>query len=446
MNKFLRISLVALLTLVSAFSFADTTVTFKAGTDKFGTAAAKNVSGTKDGVSFSVTGSTGNTDANFSGKDYRIYKNATFTVSVAAGNVIKKIEMTSTAASGQYSLANVTDLAGFSYTEKNGTWEGSAQSVAFTAKEQFRLATFTVTFGAGTGTSKKSAGLSFSETRISMDKGSVSTFKAPTFTKATTAAVTFTTTGHGVATVAEDGTISLTGSVGKDTIKASSPENDDYYAGSASVTVDIYSLDIYKKATAIKDGGKYIMGFPIANTDSVFYAYPISASNTHGYLYGTKVKASENGEISVRSDYDDTFTFKADEQGDESDYNIVQPDGRMLYLKGTYASFNVDKAPTSGHVWTVTLDETTGEATIQNKTNSKYIIGTIYEGKYEFKVDATLSTKPVLYVLDDVSTKIDGVETRKAVDNAAIYNLAGQRVSKAYKGVVIKNGKKYIVR
>ena len=63
-----------------------------------------------------------------------------------------------------------------------------------------------------------------------------------------------------------------------------------------------------------------------------------------------------------------------------------------------------------------------------------------------FKVDAKLSTKPVIYVLDDVSTKIDGVQTRKTVANDAIYNLAGQRVSKTYKGMVIKNGKKYIAR
>ena len=30
--------------------------------------------------------------------------------------------------------------------------------------------------------------------------------------------------------------------------------------------------------------------------------------------------------------------------------------------------------------------------------------------------------------------------------NAAIYNLAGQRVNKAYKGIVVKEGKKYIAK
>ena len=45
-----------------------------------------------------------------------------------------------------------------------------------------------------------------------------------------------------------------------------------------------------------------------------------------------------------------------------------------------------------------------------------------------------------------MSTGIEGVEAHKAAAGEAIYNLAGQRVSKAYKGVVVKNGRKYIAR
>ena len=32
----------------------------------------------------------------------------------------------------------------------------------------------------------------------------------------------------------------------------------------------------------------------------------------------------------------------------------------------------------------------------------------------------------------------------KVINNGAIYNLAGQKVNENYKGIVIKNGKKYI--
>jgi hypothetical protein len=41
------------------------------------------------------------------------------------------------------------------------------------------------------------------------------------------------------------------------------------------------------------------------------------------------------------------------------------------------------------------------------------------------------------------STGINTVKTVRIADGA-IYNLAGQKVSESYKGVVIKNGRKYV--
>ena len=42
------------------------------------------------------------------------------------------------------------------------------------------------------------------------------------------------------------------------------------------------------------------------------------------------------------------------------------------------------------------------------------------------------------------STGIDGITVDAADENAPIYNLAGQRVTKATKGILIQNGKKFI--
>ena len=47
-------------------------------------------------------------------------------------------------------------------------------------------------------------------------------------------------------------------------------------------------------------------------------------------------------------------------------------------------------------------------------------------------------------VFDVVSTGINAVRSEVENENAPIYNLAGQRVDKSYKGVVIQNGKKFI--
>ena len=50
-----------------------------------------------------------------------------------------------------------------------------------------------------------------------------------------------------------------------------------------------------------------------------------------------------------------------------------------------------------------------------------------------------------LNFIDGEATGINGVNAEAAADGA-IYNLAGQKVSAAYKGIVIKNGKKYLVK
>ncbi len=49
------------------------------------------------------------------------------------------------------------------------------------------------------------------------------------------------------------------------------------------------------------------------------------------------------------------------------------------------------------------------------------------------------------FTLDLSGTGINGIEAADS-ENAPIYNLAGQKVSKAVKGVYIQNGKKYMVK
>ena len=61
------------------------------------------------------------------------------------------------------------------------------------------------------------------------------------------------------------------------------------------------------------------------------------------------------------------------------------------------------------------------------------------------KVDEVSEAKGRILFADgyDEATGIKGIAT-DAADDAAIYNVAGQRVNAAYKGIVIKNGKKYL--
>lgn len=52
----------------------------------------------------------------------------------------------------------------------------------------------------------------------------------------------------------------------------------------------------------------------------------------------------------------------------------------------------------------------------------------------------------VIYEVKDLGTSVNAIEIAKPVQNDVIYNLAGQKVDAGYKGIVIKNGKKIVVK
>lgn len=67
-------------------------------------------------------------------------------------------------------------------------------------------------------------------------------------------------------------------------------------------------------------------------------------------------------------------------------------------------------------------------------------------GKGYLQLTGNTAAAPVFYSINigGGTTAIGQVEVEKGTENGAIYNLAGQRVDASYKGVVIKNGKKYV--
>ena len=52
----------------------------------------------------------------------------------------------------------------------------------------------------------------------------------------------------------------------------------------------------------------------------------------------------------------------------------------------------------------------------------------------------------MLFVLDETASGIQGVNAVKVQKNNVRYNLAGQRVDDNFKGIVIVNGKKMLVK
>lgn len=68
----------------------------------------------------------------------------------------------------------------------------------------------------------------------------------------------------------------------------------------------------------------------------------------------------------------------------------------------------------------------------------------VYGKLKKFNTTYELDLNNILISLNGKTTGITNITTDEAAKNAPVYNLAGQKVTKAYKGVVIKNGKKMI--
>ena len=130
------------------------------GADALWSSTAGEQTGTKEGVTISTTQGLGNDT------QYRAYKNQTFTVSVAEGN-ITKIEMTCTASgTAKYGPGCFTDATSGTYTYAGtvGTWTGSAESVTMTASlNQVRMTEIKVTYQIGESTGPEAVSLALAE-------------------------------------------------------------------------------------------------------------------------------------------------------------------------------------------------------------------------------------------------------------------------------------------
>ena len=283
------------------------------------------------------------------------------------------------------------------------------------------------------GAVKENPALAFSEEKVNHEVGT--DFTAPTFSKKTTATVKFSSDNEAVATVNAEGVIALGTEEGKAVITAEAAENDKYAAGKATCTIYVWHYVTYKKATAIESGKKYLI---VAQRDgNTYYAIPQKETANYGYLY-TQMKEGTLDELKIESSYDDNFVFAEFEDG----YSIQDCYGRYLYMDGEHASFQLGKEPVA---WEL---EASDNGTFSLTNNGKFIQfgdGTYTTfGAYAKKMDKTVL--PMLFKMVEGTTGINNIQTTTAVKNNVMYNIAGQRVNKDYKGLVIMNGKKMMVK
>lgn len=153
MNKILRYSLMLLVAMFSTLSYAQTTVTFTAGTDK-GTQTDAGKAGdkvTKDGITIETT--DGNSA--FAAAEYRFAKSSTTTFSSTVGKITKVVFTCTANGTAKYGPGCFTDpsTGNYTYKDKEGTWTGDADSFTLKASSnQVRATKIEVTYTPNGGT------------------------------------------------------------------------------------------------------------------------------------------------------------------------------------------------------------------------------------------------------------------------------------------------------
>ena len=128
-----------------------------------------------------------------------------------------------------------------------------------------------------------------------------------------------------------------------------------------------------------------------------------------------------------------------------------------VYVKGIITSVGTLNTQYNSLSYNISDD---GEATNElNVYSGKYLEGAdftsadqvkagdkvIVKGKLKkFNDTYEIDMNSKIYSLNGVTTGINNITTDATLENAPAFNLAGQKVGKAYKGVVIKAGKKFI--
>ena len=376
------------------------------------------------------------------GNELRFYKGSDMTFKVPEGNVITKVELTAKVP------AKFESAVG---TYANGTWTGSANSVVISTnitEKNTPISSAVVTYQSSSAPMKKDPALSFSETTASGVVGEA--FVAPTLTKATTAAVVYTSSDEAVATVnAETGEVTLL-AAGETKITATAAENDEYNGGSASYTLTVTTpaLDVVKEPYSESfetEFGSFVLD-NVNLSEGLSYVWSIDKKYKCAKASAFVNKKNLPSESWLVSPWIELSCAEVE---------------RNLYFDHAVSKYfgNVSEEATlwikvEGGDWTQITSIAYPEVP-QDKSFSPFETQAVslagYEGKkikVGFKYVSTDEAAGTWEIRNfKVSTDVSGINEIKADKfdvNAPVYNLAGQRVNANAKGILIQNGKKFI--
>lgn len=196
---------------------------------------------------------------------------------------------------------------------------------------------------------------------------------------------------------------------------------------------------MFKNVTSVTNGKQYLI---VANDKFGTPRMAKPATRTDAYMLTQSVfwDRDEDGNILLADGEQYAFTFEATDGG----FKIRQNDGNYLYADKESERFLIDAAPDTAAVWTATADEE-GKFLIKNVKTEQSIQMNNTNAYGLFTPEETYYL-PSLYEKADATGISGNVAADKERADAPLFNLAGQRVDKAAKGILIRNGKKFVNR
>ena len=406
MNKYLRYSLSVIFAFVASVGFAQTTFDFDndyktlfpdlpgvSTTDSHDGDFNKATTCTVDGIAVTVSAKEeGNPNDNriwTSSARLRMYS-GTLTIQAPEGKQISKIEI----AQKKWNANNKVDNGTI---DSKGNWNGSANKVVYSIGGNTQIKSLTVTLGSGENPQPP---VEVTYTDVASVKDLLANYTEDTKNlnlTLTNAKVTYVNEYNGtINTYVREGDAAIE----LRTLGFNMPVNS-ILTGKVKVDLTFYYGVPYLVANAGTNDES------ITVTESTEAAQPIEA--TVADIIANKYL---NDLVTIKG-----FTFSKEEY-QEGRFNYYANDGEQKIM--IYDKFNK-----VGGV---------AELTEGEKYNVVGLYGAIFKGTPEI-----IPTQAVV----PTSTGISNITVTTA-DNAPAYNLAGQKVNAAYKGIVIKNGKKMI--
>ena len=480
--------LVAIMAMCSLNLYADTTVSFDATADLGTSVEAGAGSLTKDGIT--IEGSQGMLG---NGTDYRFYKGSTITISSTVGKITKVVFTCKAKGTAKQGPGNFTDATEGTYTFEEdgvmGTWTGSSTSFTMTAStNQVRCSLIEVTYGEGGDVdNRKATTIEFAEgyeTRATCGKDE--SVKLPSAMvmageeELDDRDVTWSLSSEDLAQLDGKNIKIFNGVQGQVTVKADFAGDNEYKPSTKSYTLTVYkgymlfsSLveDVNSTNEKWDNGGEYASYWfvnenlqPVNNTVTFVsgkYIYVTDGTNNLLFFGNNKQNLAQghviNGDLGngvlgavwgKLYRYNKLPEFSFDEMEVKvQDSVAVAPKTITADQLGENVNAYVkleNMEVVSVENKNIKLKQGEAEIAVYNQfsvdleglaVGEKYTIegmGSVYKENYQLNLISFVNT----------SAGISNVKTDAAKN--AIYNLQGQRVNNAAKGLFIVNGKKVV--